>query len=110
MAQIVNAPQSVVQSARDGTLWAPVGAIGIALLLAVMALFAFSGAGVSRKLPFLKTAVAIISTIFIVRGLIVVGFITRGSQLILHNILNQHWTPELTHTLFHIAVSIFILH
>lgn len=106
MAHICQCAGSIVQSARDGTLWAPIGAIGIALLLAGMALFAFSGAEIIRQLPYLKTVIAIISSVFIIRGIISVGFIFRGGPAILYDIPYH----DLTHTFifFHIVVSIFI--
>ncbi|VAX01948.1 hypothetical protein MNBD_ALPHA03-2106 [hydrothermal vent metagenome] len=42
----------------------------IALILFIWALYAFSGAGLIRRLPFLKTALVIISALYLIRGLI----------------------------------------
>jgi hypothetical protein len=44
----------------------------IAVVLFIWSLYAFSGAGVIRMLPFLKTALALIGIIFLLRGLLAV--------------------------------------
>lgn len=41
----------------------------ISSLLLVWALFAFSGAGLIRKLPMLRTALVLISSVYLVRGI-----------------------------------------
>jgi len=74
----VGAPASVVDSARSGTWLAPVGALSIAVLLALWALYAFSAAGVVRRLPLLRTVLVFISVVFIVRGLIIIPALAGG--------------------------------
>lgn len=73
----VGAPASIIQSARDGTWLARAGALGVAALLTVWALYAFSGAGVIRRLPLLRTVLAAIAVIFLLRGLVIVPFLGR---------------------------------
>ena len=63
------APLYVVQSAKEGTFIAPVGAVAIAVLMFTCTAYSFSGAGVFRKIPLLKLALPTISFICLVRGL-----------------------------------------
>lgn len=54
-------------------LWYPaIVTAGIATVLFVWSAYAFSGAGMIRRLPLLKTALFIIGTIFLLRGLLAV--------------------------------------
>lgn len=82
----VGAPLSVVQSAREGTWLAPVGALGIAALLTVWALYAFSGAGLIRPLPMLKTVLGAVALIFLVRGAIILPFFGRVNWASSHDV------------------------
>jgi hypothetical protein len=51
--------------------WTPaVITAGIATLLAVVAAYAFSGAGLIRQLPFLRTGLVVIAAVYMARGLI----------------------------------------
>jgi hypothetical protein len=45
---------------------------GIAFILAIWAAYAFSGAGVIRRLPLIRTALVIISGIYLLRGLFII--------------------------------------
>lgn len=63
------APQYVVESAKEGTFIAPVGAVTIAILMFACAAYSFSGAGLIAKIPLLKSALATIAFICLVRGL-----------------------------------------
>ena len=52
--------------------WIPlISTFGIFTVLFIWGLYAFSGAGLIRNLPFLKLALVIISAIYLIRGLIV---------------------------------------
>ena len=54
-------------------LWYPaVVTAGIAAVLSVWSAYAFSGAGVIRSLPLLKTALLLIGIVFLLRGLVAV--------------------------------------
>jgi hypothetical protein len=63
------APRYIVESAKAGTLIAPLGAVAIATLMFTCAAYAFSGAGIIGKIPLLKLALPIISCICLVRGI-----------------------------------------
>ena len=45
---------------------------GIALILAIWAVYAFSGAGLIRRLPLIRTALITISGIYLLRGLFII--------------------------------------
>lgn len=73
----VGAPPAVVRSAEDGTLLAPVGALGIAILLTTWAMYAFSAAGMLRPLPFAKLVLGAVAAIFLIRGAIILPLLGR---------------------------------
>jgi hypothetical protein len=53
--------------------WTPVLiTLGIAGVLAVWAAYAFSGAGLIRRLPLLRTALVLISAVYLLRGLVLI--------------------------------------
>ncbi len=52
----------------------------IALILAVWALYAFSGAGLIREMPFLKYSLAIIAFVYLSRGLLGIPIVLLGSS------------------------------
>ncbi|WP_309629779.1 hypothetical protein [Brevundimonas sp.] len=93
--EFVGAPPSVVQSASQGTWLAPAGALGIAALLTVWALYAFSGAGRIRPLPMLKTVLGGVALIFLTRGMISLPFLSRAD-----------WTSPIE--IFAVAASVFV--
>lgn len=64
------APPQIVQSAREGTWLAPVGTMIISALMAICAAFAFSSLGVIRRLPLLRTGLAGMAAICLVRSMI----------------------------------------
>ncbi|WP_395005193.1 hypothetical protein [Undibacterium sp.] len=75
------APASVVQSARDGTWLAPVGALIIAGLMAICSAYAFSALGVIRRLPLLRTGLAGMATICLLRALVLWPLMIRHPEL-----------------------------
>ena len=74
----VGAPAEVVRSAERGTWLAPVSTLGIAALLAGLALYALAAAGKLRALPLGKPILWMFATIFVVRGLIIVPALVQG--------------------------------
>ncbi len=71
----LHAPPAAVESARNGSAFGPVGAFVIGSLMFACTLFALSGRGDLRYLPFTRAALIVISFICIVRGLIIVPYI-----------------------------------
>lgn len=76
------APPQVVDSARAGTWLAPVSTAGIALLMGICALYACSAFGLVRRLPLLRTVLAGIATICLLRALIVLPLAATHPELV----------------------------
>lgn len=74
----VGAPPSIVESARDGTWLAPVSTLGIALLLMIWALYAYSAAGNVYRLPFCRSMLMFVAVVFVLRGLIITPALFAG--------------------------------
>lgn len=64
------AGEEMASMAERGMLTPHVITAGIALVLMLWALYAFSGAGLIPKLPLMKWALALISAIYLLRGLV----------------------------------------
>jgi hypothetical protein len=63
------AGERMAHAAEMGSFRPPLYALGIALVLLVWALYAFSGAGRIGRLPLLRTGLIVISAIYLLRGL-----------------------------------------
>jgi len=64
------AGEGMARAAERGSSVPALTTIGIALVLLIWALYAFSGAGRIRRLPLLRTGLVTISAIYLLRGLI----------------------------------------
>jgi len=64
------APPAIVESAQNGTLFAPVATIVVAMVFIIFGIYALSGARLIRKLPLLSVGVYAIAFLCIVRGLL----------------------------------------
>lgn len=64
------APQQIIESALQGTMLAPISTIIIATLMFACTMFAFSGAGLIRKLPLLKSALITMASLCVLRALL----------------------------------------
>lgn len=64
------AGERMAQFAARGSSYPTVVTAGIALVLGVWTLYAFSGAGVIRPLPFLRFALVVIAAIYLTRGIL----------------------------------------
>ena len=63
------AGEELATMAESGSWYPAVLTGAIAVVLLVWALYAFSGAGLMRRLPFLKAGLVIISALYLIRGL-----------------------------------------
>ncbi len=63
------AGEGMAQGAERGAWQPTVITLGIASVLAIWAAYAFSGAGLIARLPLLRTALVVISAIYLLRGL-----------------------------------------
>jgi hypothetical protein len=64
------AGEGMARAAEAGALRPPLTAFAIATVLLVWALYAFSGAGLLRPLPLLRTALVAISAIYLLRAFV----------------------------------------
>lgn len=69
------APSGLVEMARAGNIRAPVSCLVIAAFLALLAAYAFSGAGAVRRLPCLRFGLAAIAAVLLLRGVLFVPLI-----------------------------------
>lgn len=66
------AGERMARMAEQGS-WTPtVITLGIAAVLAVWSAYAFSGAGLIPRLPLIRTALVLISTVYLLRGLVLI--------------------------------------
>jgi len=66
------AGEGMARLAEQGS-WTPVAVtMGIAGVLAVWSAYAFSGAGLIPRLPLLRTALVLISAVYLLRGLVLI--------------------------------------
>jgi hypothetical protein len=75
------APQQIIESAQQGTMLAPIGTIIVATLMFACSVFAFSAAGIIRKVPLLKSALLTISLLCILRALSAIPTIATSNGL-----------------------------
>ncbi|MDO6446845.1 hypothetical protein Q4493_13780 [Colwellia sp. 1_MG-2023] len=73
------AGEHMAKLAEQGSIQPTMITSGIFLVLAIWSLYAFSAAGVIYKLPFLKTILVLITSIYLLRG--VVGFVLMNQPL-----------------------------
>jgi len=74
------AGEAMAAASATGRLYPAVVTIGIALVLASWAAFAFSGAGLIRALPLLKPALAIITLIYLLRGFAIIPLLLLARE------------------------------
>ena len=75
--EFARAPQEIINSARQGTWLAPVSAVLIATLMFICSLYALSAIHVIRPLPLLKTALIVISSMCLIRGVIIIPYLIQ---------------------------------
>ncbi|PAJ73104.1 hypothetical protein CJF42_17530 [Pseudoalteromonas sp. NBT06-2] len=64
------APVQIIESAKNGTLLAPIGTVIVSVIFIVLGLYALSGAKVIRKLPLLSFGIYTIAALCIIRGVL----------------------------------------
>jgi hypothetical protein len=80
--RFVGAGEEMAQAAERGSLMPTAVTLAIAAGLAVWALYAFSGAGLVRRLPLLRTALVAIAAVYLLRGLALVPLLALRPQLV----------------------------
>jgi hypothetical protein len=76
------AGEEMAQAATRGEWMPAIVTAGIAIVLAIWAAFAFSGAGRIMRLPLLRTGLIVISAIYLLRGLILFPLLLWKPQLV----------------------------
>jgi hypothetical protein len=66
------AGEGMARMAERGLLTPTLITLGIAAVLAIWAAYAFAGAGLIRRLPLMRTALAAICAVYLLRGLVLV--------------------------------------
>jgi len=66
------AGEGMARMAERGSLTPTLITLGIASVLAVWSAYAFSGAGLIPRLPLIRTALVLISAVYLLRGLVLI--------------------------------------
>jgi hypothetical protein len=80
--RFVGAGEAMAQAAERGSATPALVTLAIASILAVWALYAFSGAGIIRRLPLLRTALVLISAVYLLRALALVPVLILRPNLV----------------------------
>ena len=73
------APEPLIRAVENGDPTLHWMTVGIALVLAIWAAYAFAGAGLIRRLPLMRTALVAITAIYLLRGLAIVPVLLKPS-------------------------------
>lgn len=77
--RMLGAGEQMAQMAERGSIQPTLITLGITVVLALWSLYAFSAAGVISRLPFIRVALIVITTIYLVRG--IAGFFLIGNPM-----------------------------
>lgn len=80
--RLFGAGEEMARAAERGSAMPGLVTGAIALLLAVWALHAFSAAGLIRRLPLLRTALVLITSVYLVRGLVLFPLLAIKPELV----------------------------
>ncbi len=76
------AGEGMARAAEQGSSAPALVALAIAAILAVWALYAFSGAGIIRRLPLLRTALILISCVYLLRAIALLPALVVRPELV----------------------------
>jgi hypothetical protein len=74
------AGEEMAQADEAGHWMPAIMTTGIAIMLAIWAAYAFSGAGIIRRLPLMRTALLLISAIYLLRGLFIIPILIEPAM------------------------------
>ncbi len=80
------AGEGMARLAARGSIYPAVATAGIAAMLGVWTIYALSGAGVIRRLPFVRLALCLIAGIFLTRGLLGIPVVLAVEDPYLHEL------------------------
>ena len=75
------AGEELARMAERGMIQPTLITLAISAILAIWAAYAFSGAGLIRRLPLLRTGLVVITLIYLARGLLVLPALVMGVPL-----------------------------
>jgi hypothetical protein len=75
------AGEQMAKLEENGSLLPDIVTFFLVVIFLIWGLYAYSGAGLVKRLPLLKTGLVVISSIYTIRGLLLVTFIFRPEQL-----------------------------
>tara|TARA_Y100001968_G_scaffold322586_1_gene358923 strand:+ start:4133 stop:4570 length:438 start_codon:yes stop_codon:yes gene_type:complete len=81
------APVSVIESAKAGTLLAPLGTVVVSTVFIVFGCYAFSGATLIRRLPLLSFGIYAIAAACIIRGILPIQLWIRQPDRVTDTVL-----------------------
>ena len=81
------APASVIESAKAGTLLAPLGTIVVSAIFIVFGCYAMSGAALIRRPPLLSFGIYAISAACIIRGILPIQLWIRHPDKVTNPVL-----------------------
>ena len=67
----------LAEAARGGSLYPPLATLVITITLTLWGLYAYSGAGLVRRLPLLRTGLVTIAGVYTLRGLVLILDVAR---------------------------------
>jgi len=76
------AGEGMARMAERGMAYPVVVTLLIALILAIWAAYAFAGAGLIRRLPMMRTALVLISCVYLLRGLMLAPLLALKPELV----------------------------
>ena len=76
------AGEGMARMAERGMAYPVVVTLSIALILAIWAAYAFAGAGLIRRLPMMRTALVLISCVYVLRGLMLAPLLALKPEFV----------------------------
>ncbi|WP_310736011.1 hypothetical protein [Pseudoalteromonas sp. SR41-7] len=67
--RLLGAGEQMAQMAEQGSMYPTYVTLAISVIIAIWGFYALSGAGVILKLPLLKTALVLITAVYLIRGI-----------------------------------------
>tara|TARA_R110000744_G_scaffold221782_3_gene340773 strand:- start:2021 stop:2464 length:444 start_codon:yes stop_codon:yes gene_type:complete len=89
--RLLGAGEQMAQMAEQGSMYPTYVTLAISVIITIWGFYALSGAGAILKLPFLKTALVLITAVYLIRGIagLIIPFLT--SSQIVHKNSIQFW-------------------
>ena len=74
------AGEEMARAAERGEVFPAVLTAAIAIILAIWAAYAFAGAGLIRRLPLMRTALVVITAVYLLRGALIIPALTNPAM------------------------------